>query len=514
MAVVSRTVEIALSMRDGASKALKGVGKMAGSTMKSVQKLGSVGSAALKGFAMAATGLNQSIELFKKGAEVFRMFTDKAREYRGENDELIKSFDESNELVGSLAARIGDTLLVAFTAIVEGLRPVIQAFETYLDTNRKILAIQIVDFLEDVASVIVNVVGKAMIFGTRVVAGFQLIWELLFAGITNAVEGIVKGIAFLMEKLGSFASLIPGIGDELKLFADGVAISMRDMVDGTGVSIDEMSSNMNKIIEDSERLEFQIGNVTTKIQGFVRTTAETARTKVLPGALGGVRKLNQELDKTPEKTAKANESLKEFEITQESIANVAGSLTASMGTMFASLSAGGEQAQAALSTALTDMLTSIVSFVEQSVIASQIMAMSGSGAAASFGGPIAIIAATALVAAFFKGLISQIPEAQSFASGGMVRGGVRGRDSVPALLMPGEYVMNTDQVDAMRSMFSNMDGVNSTGRFANGGTVGGRGGGVTINVSTAVPLSKAELTRYVRSSIVPALNDLRAQGIM
>jgi hypothetical protein len=35
-----------------------------------------------------------------------------------------------------------------------------------------------------------------------------------------------------------------------------------------------------------------------------------------------------------------------------------------------------------------------------------------------------------------------------------------------------------------------------------------------VNISTAVPLSKAELTRYVRSSIVPALNDLRAQGVM
>jgi len=514
MAVVSRTVEIALSMRDGASKALKGVGKMAGSTMKSVQKLGSVGSAALKGFAMAATGLNQSIELFKKGAEVFRMFTDKAREYRGENDELIKSFDKSNDLVGSLAARIGDTLIVVFNALIASLGPTIQAFENFLDVNRRIISLQIIEFLETFASVTVNVVGKAMIYGSRVVAGFQLVFETLFTVVTNTVEGIVKGMAFLVEKVGEFASILPGVGDDIMKFTDEVAVSMFNMADGTGQSIEDMSKNMATIIEDSERLEFQIGNVTTKIQGFVRTTAETARTKVLPGALGGVRKLNQELDKTPEKAAKANESLKEFEITQESIANVAGSLTASMGTMFASLSAGGEQAQAALSTALTDMLTSIVSFVEQAVIASQIMAMSQSGAAASFGGPVAIIAATALVAAFFKGLISQIPETQSFASGGMVRGGVRGRDSVPALLMPGEYVMNTDQVDAMRSMFSNMDGVNSTGRFANGGTVGGRGGGVTVNVSTAVPLSKAELTRYVRSSIVPALNDLRAQGIM
>ena len=186
-----------------------------------------------------------------------------------------------------------------------------------------------------------------------------------------------------------------------------------------------------------------------------------------------------------------------------------------MGTAFASIMTGSEQASAAFDTAMADMLTSLVSFAEQAIITSQLMGMAQAGASAAIGGPVAIIATTALVAAIFKGLISQLPSTQSFAAGGMVRGGTRGRDSVPAMLMPGEYVMNVDQVEAMRQMFSNMDGVNTTGRFAGGGTVGGRaGGGVTVNISTAVPLSKAELTRYVRSSIVPALNDLRAQGVM
>ena len=515
MAVLSKTVEIGLIMKDLASKPLRGVGKSASLALKSVQKLGVIGGAALKGFAFAATGLNQSLELFKKGVEVFSMFTEKAREYRGENDELIKSFDKANDLVGSLAARIGDTLIVVFNALVEATRPVIQAFEDYLDTNRKLMAIQIVNFLEDVASVIVNVVGKAMIYGTRVVAGFQLVWEVLYTGISNAAEGIIKVIASLLAGLGEFAAYIPGVGDDIKIFADEVSQSMWDMAEGSGQSLADMSANINKIIEDSEKLEFQIGNVTTKIQGFIKTTAETARAKVLPGAAGGVAKVNEELEKTPEKAAKASESLKEFEITGESIANLAATLTSSMGTAFASIMAGSEQASAAFSTAMTDMLTSLVSFAEQAIITSQLMGMAQAGASASFGGPVAIIATTALVAAIFKGLIAQLPSTQSFASGGMVRGGTRGRDSVPAMLMPGEYVMNVDQVEAMRRMFSNMDGVNTTGRFAGGGTVGGRsGGGVTVNISTAVPLSKAELTRYVRSSIVPALNDLRAQGVM
>ena len=95
-----------------------------------------------------------------------------------------------------------------------------------------------------------------------------------------------------------------------------------------------------------------------------------------------------------------------------------------------------------------------------------------------------------------------------------MRGGVSGQDSVPILAMPGEYVMNTDQVDAMRRMFSNMDGVNRSGGFADGGTVGAAPslGGVNITIKSEALPNKTEVAKYVRSTIVPAMNDLRAQG--
>ena len=72
MAVLSKTVEIGLIMKDLASKPIRGVGKSAALALKSVQKLGVIGGAALKGFAFAATGLNQSLELFKKASRSSR----------------------------------------------------------------------------------------------------------------------------------------------------------------------------------------------------------------------------------------------------------------------------------------------------------------------------------------------------------------------------------------------------------------------------------------------------------
>lgn len=53
-----------------------------------------------------------------------------------------------------------------------------------------------------------------------------------------------------------------------------------------------------------------------------------------------------------------------------------------------------------------------------------------------------------------------------FAEGGFVTGGQPGRDSVPALLMPGEYVLPKRVVDVIRTASPNM-----SGRFASGGLV-------------------------------------------
>ena len=41
------------------------------------------------------------------------------------------------------------------------------------------------------------------------------------------------------------------------------------------------------------------------------------------------------------------------------------------------------------------------------------------------------------------------------ATGAMVRGGIQGKDSVPAMLMPGEYVLKKSAVDALGTNFLN-----------------------------------------------------------
>jgi len=518
-------VPVTITATDKASGPLGKIAKAAKGAQSVVAKFGAVGGAALRGFAVATTGLNQGLELFKKGVEVFRAFTDKSREYRDENDKLIKSFDESNNLIGSLAARVGDVLINAFNAAVKAMTPLIKSFRTFLVANQKLIGLKLIEYFRDFALLMTTGVAKSIIGVTRIVTFFALAWEAVKLAVSKSWELLLNGVGTIIEAYAKIASYIPGVGDKISKGMLKAAESTRALGAEFAESGETAKKEIEKLLDEQAALELKVNNVAKTIKNGIGKVAVSAMSGLTEASAGSNEKLGETADKAGEATkevkklnaevAKTPEAIKEFEITAESIGNLAATLTSSMGTAFASIMTGSEEASGAFSTAMADMLTSLVSFAEQAIITSQLVGMANAGASAAIGGPVAIIATTALVAAIFKGLIAQLPSTQSFAAGGMVRGGTRGRDSVPAMLMPGEYVMNVDQVEAMRQMFSNMDGVNTTGRFAGGGTVGGRaGGGVTVNISTAVPLSKAELTRYVRSSIVPALNDLRAQGVM
>jgi len=115
-----------------------------------------------------------------------------------------------------------------------------------------------------------------------------------------------------------------------------------------------------------------------------------------------------------------------------------------------------------------------------------------------------------------------------WADGGYVSGGTRGKDSVPALLMPGEYVLNTDQVEMWKRLSLSMatgpkplDGAYADGGFVRrgGGVPSGspsNGGPSQVSLSfesNQLP-NRAETKRWVRSTLAPALKELNQQGMM
>ena len=107
---------------------------------------------------------------------------------------------------------------------------------------------------------------------------------------------------------------------------------------------------------------------------------------------------------------------------------------------------------------------------------------------------------------------------QFMSEGGFVRGGVENRDSVPAMLMPGEYVLSKSMVAGLSSLTSD---------------IGAQGRGIqiparsetnvvrndivnnnefVIDVRTQQLPNKTETKKWVQATIVPALRQLQAGG--
>lgn len=511
-------IPVTIRLKDLATKSLKGFAKTAKSAQKVVATFGAVGSKAMQGFAVATTGLNQGFELFKKGVEVFRSFTEKSREYREENDQLIQNFDKSNELVGSLAARIGDVLINAFNSAVAALKPLIESARNFLVENQKIIGLKLVEYFRDFALVMVGGVAKSIIGVTRIVTFFALAWEALKTGVNTAVAGILNGIASILETAADAADYIPGVGDEIAEGFDSAAASTRALGDEFENSGEKAKQEIEKLLDEQAALELKVNDVEKAIKKGIGETA-VAATKGLTEATSGLNEKKKEdgetTDKNTEKTKKQTAALKELKNegieTAMGLASLYDTIGSSFGETFSAIITGSEESGRVFTKFIGEALKSTVQFARNSIISAQLTAIANAGAGASFGGPLAIIGVTSVVAAIFESMLAKLP---GMAKGGMVRGGVSGQDSVPALLMPGEYVMNTSQVDAMRHMFSNMDGVNRSGRFANGGTVPNGSGmaGVNITIKSEALPNKAEVAKYVRSTIMPAMRDLQAQG--
>jgi hypothetical protein len=110
----------------------------------------------------------------------------------------------------------------------------------------------------------------------------------------------------------------------------------------------------------------------------------------------------------------------------------------------------------ALKALLDNLLNQIISFMAQAIVKTFLklaidVATGGAGSAAGGGG--GFLGTLAGIVGKAKGGPIGYGDATSwkgFASGGHVTGGIPGRDSVPAVLTPGEFVLPVDVVDSIR----------------------------------------------------------------
>lgn len=124
----------------------------------------------------------------------------------------------------------------------------------------------------------------------------------------------------------------------------------------------------------------------------------------------------------------------------------------------------------------------------------------------------ASLAAASAAASVAEGVAVTLGGALVFAAdGGLVTGGIPGKDSVPAMLTPGEFVIPADVVSRIRGGAA----PDRRGHFADGGMVSASnglpmqaGGPQTVNISQPAvhffaPMTRADFARMYRDVILP-----------
>lgn len=149
--------------------------------------------------------------------------------------------------------------------------------------------------------------------------------------------------------------------------------------------------------------------------------------------------------------------------------------------------------------------------VAEAAVTSNARTAASAAFAANIGIPFIgpIVAAAAAVAAFAA--------ASAFAAGGLVEGGTPGKDSVPAMLTPGEYVLPTHVVESIRAGRppSKQAHYSSGGMVSARGGSGGSSGGSPVQQNFMMfTSSRAQFNKVYRDNFIPATQRLKRNRVI
>jgi hypothetical protein len=446
--MADREYGILISVKDGATKALKGVGVSAKLAAK-----------AFKVFAISSALLNQTLELGRKAFEVLRFAIfdtmAKAIEFRKAGDPMIQWFQDMKRESELVRARLGDALLPVMKTLSDVFMEVTGGISNWIEANRVLIATRLVEWIFTLGKWLTKVLNPAVKVLAHGFLALKVVWFALKSAFNSVWSFIAARIADVLDSVSMLAGL----------FSDKLAASISETKDSMQTLSEVFESSNDEAITGLVNTTLQFGKVgdavdaaTIKVDNFFDTFRERG--------LKAVRQSTAGINKTVEEQTKAIETVTEKQ--QEAAAVVGqthdelqGVFTAGFTAMADAAEAGENMAVAAgkaVTVAAIDSATTVINAAAAKAIAEAL--------AGTAGIPFVGLALGAAAAAVVSGLIKA--QLNEFATGGMVTGGTPGRDSVPAVLMPGERVLTRSQ--ARETAVAGQDG----------------GGGTTINFNARV----------------------------
>lgn len=482
----------------------------------------------------SVVAFNQALELAKKAMEVTRVAWEltgqKALEFRAKNDKTRRTLEQFADKLTKLGARIGDVWLSILKPVAESLGPVIDGMSRWIKQNRALLAVNIIEFAVKTGKVLNSVLTPAILLVTRSFAGWQMLWQGLKAAwaefnrlILEGIEGQLAGIQSVAELFGA-----DGLAGQI-----GAARSvLREMGSEYAQASNTAVTEIDKTIKAQEALEKKINDVSRAADAALAKAAAGAKESAQAAGSGmdinaekfeqlqerqrqaaearvahTVEMGNYEFElKMQQEQALADRRIALYEYTRQAAEDAAMNIGSSFAAAVESSVSGAENVGSAFAAMGKNALNVAVNTAQKVIIARATEAASGAASAVSaipIIGPALVPAAIASMFALVKGLIGRLVKARD---GGEVRGGIPGRDSVPALLMPGETVLTTRQTQSLKTLGRSLAAsrpIYPGGHAALGGVAtpgpGGQGANINMNVSVQNPeeMTDAQMKRWI-----------------
>ena len=442
------------------------------------------------------------------------------------SEQFTDSLLRFNTVSAASKNAIGQLMVAAFTPMLDHFTKLQKESRTGTDT------------LKGFIKGMINFGGGLLILFTNIGArvgnvfrGLQVVGSVALGALVTAFDVLAQAISgFLAPLKLAFDGLVAmGVIDTnpIRGFTDAVTTATGDMKAGVVDNINETVQAMTDADNEAEAMSEGFANmagdmlhavdsmtlaVTPAVDKAVAAhgrefEAITKSTKAIEKKVKVQKLATTEIDKLHSKELAQMQKLedKRLKDAEAMISQYAGPVADAFGAFGSNIKDIGQ----AFKEFGKSALNSILSMVEQSVMAYAASAAAASAASVAgtpFVGPVLAAAALASTFALVRGLLS------TFNKGGIVPGGGPDKDSVLGFLTPGEIVLPRN----LSRMLLDVAGRPASVAANTGGVVqaGAGVGGITVNMveNVLAPRTPGQLDKFVADQLVPALSRLKRRG--
>ena len=458
----------------GAKKVLVGLGKAAVTSGAMIKTAGSMSATAFKAAGTAVVVFNQGLDLARRTSEflqrTFDLVVQKSLKFRGLSDPVVKAFKDMERSSEVLAASIGDILIPILIGLKGNVGDLNKGIVGWVRSNRRVIATGIVEWARDLSLVIVDGIAKGIILAAEswqtfnAAVGFvQELVNEFFDFVLDNIKPVIEAIAGMASIVGVSTENVNKListADDLGLLSDEFEKSAAKAAEIVVVTEAQAESLKAFAISTRDAVLKPIEEISKRALKAIRTT-RLSSIKTREEQLQDLEKVNQAIEASSrrrinaiEMQSKLQEDLARsadaaMQKSKETALEVATAISTSFGEAVGGIIAGTMDIREAFGSMLKTVINSVIQIATKMIIANAATAATGaasSQAGIPVVGPALAVTAAAAMSAFALGFLNR------FQAGGEVVGGIQGRDSVPALLAPGERVLTVDENSELKRL--------------------------------------------------------------